>query len=158
MRLRLTFIKSSRKPTSPNASMISTAGTEKSNAMPYMLNAATAIMIAIMNIMPPIVGVPSFAECACGPSARSTCPYLSRRSMGMNRGEMSMTAAAAVMKAKIIFCIIRTSYIFSLHGTETARCAKLCRIRNYLRPQRISSRISATIIFSSNGCLMPLIS
>ena len=81
------------------------------------LRTSTTIMVAAMNIRPPMVGVPCFDMCQVGPSSLMDCPAFSRRRAGMiPLPKMALitkprTAAAAIFtKMESIGC---TSAIFN---------------------------------------------
>ena len=61
--------------------------------------AATAIIIPIMNIMPPIVGMPCFFLCHLGPISRIVCPYLSFLNIGITIFPESAVATNAISAA-----------------------------------------------------------
>src|SRR5690349_14356869 len=51
---------------------------------------------------PPIVGVPAFARCDCGPSLRMTCPTFTSVSLRMIAGPASSDTASAVSVPMIV--------------------------------------------------------
>ena len=51
--------------------------------------------------MPPMVGVPALEKCDFGPSSRTTCPTLPKRSFSIIQGPSSKPSASAVITAKI---------------------------------------------------------
>src|SRR3954453_15890367 len=65
--------------------------------------------IEAKTISPPIVGVPAFVWCSCGPSSRMCCPNSRTRRNSMNLGPRKMQISLAAMPA------IRTSPIADLH-------------------------------------------
>src|SRR4051812_37168862 len=65
--------------------------------------------IEAKTISPPIVGVPAFVWCSCGPSSRMCWPNSRTRSNSMNLGPRKMQISIAAMPA------IRTSPIAGLH-------------------------------------------
>ena len=48
---------------------------------------------------PPMVGVPFFTKCVCGPSVRTACPTFSAVSLRMVQGPSSRLNASAVSAA-----------------------------------------------------------
>src|SRR5215213_11621078 len=65
--------------------------------------------IEAKTIRPPIVGVPAFVWCSCGPSSRMCCPNSRTRRSSMNLGPRKMQISIAAIPA------IRTSPIADLH-------------------------------------------
>ena len=56
-------------------------------------------MIDTMISAPPIVGVPAFARCVCGPSSRTDWPIFMRESHAIIRGPTTNAITSAVMHA-----------------------------------------------------------
>src|SRR6188472_2409964 len=55
--------------------------------------------IEAKTIRPPIVGVPAFAWCSCGPSSRMCCPNSLTRRYSMNFGPRKMQISIAAIPA-----------------------------------------------------------
>ena len=64
------------------------------------------IVVARMNINPPIVGVPALRWCQVGPSSRMLCPALIFRRNGTSHAPMSAARTKARMKDKISVQVI----------------------------------------------------
>ena len=85
------------------------------------------------NVMPPIVGVPCFFRCACGPSSRTCCPNLIFFRKGIRTGQ------ATALMPKLISTAVITTFIMSMSFYSIC-CFSSCGIFRY---GRIFPKISA---------------
>ena len=99
-----TLRKSSKKPTSANAAVASSAGSASSVALSE--NASVPTSMPAMNIMPPIVGVPALLRWLCGPSLRSFWPNFNLLSIGIITGPSAIVTTAETIKAYIAYFIL----------------------------------------------------
>ena len=51
---------------------------------------------------PPMVGVPVFFRCDCGPSSRTNCPIWNSRSFSITYGPMNSAISIAVSEANAV--------------------------------------------------------
>ena len=58
-----------------------------------------AASIPIINVMPPIVGVPVFFKCACGPSSLTICPNFSLCKIGIKNGHTAAVTKKLISNA-----------------------------------------------------------
>ena len=58
--------------------------------------------IAITIRMPPMVGVPDFLRCDCGPSSRMNWPIWNSRSFWITHGPINSAISRAVSEAKAV--------------------------------------------------------
>ena len=87
---------------------------------------------AIMNISPPIVGVPVLLMCHVGPSSRIDCPALILRRYGTKTAPAALDMQNPTTSAKISFQVILFPRAFPL---------LLCQVR-FARSARWSATIS----------------
>jgi hypothetical protein len=99
-RRRLTFVKSSRKPIAPQASV--TANTVRAGSV-YSLRTRNGSAAASTIRTPPIVGVPCFVRCQTRPSSRMYWPSSLRRRNSMNFGPTMIDRTIANRPAAMTF-------------------------------------------------------
>ena len=89
-------MKSSTKPTAPQASVVNSTAMAAVLRVERMTNGS--VMASRMS-RPPMVGVPCFSACASGisPRARTNWPTSFSRSQAMNLGPRKIRSIAAVM-------------------------------------------------------------
>lgn len=72
-----------------------------SNTNAFFRSAQSSVGTAVASTIstPPIVGVPAFAWCACGPALRMNCPICSSRSLRITHGPSTIARNSAVRLA-----------------------------------------------------------
>ena len=79
-----------------------------------------AASIPIINVMPPIVGVPVFFKCACGPSSLTIWPNFILCKIGIKNGHTAAVTTKLISNAiNVSFNIISPNLLFSLSGRCT---------------------------------------
>ena len=95
-------------------------------AMSRQPKASTAAAAATMNMIPPMVGVPSLFLCQLGPISLMDCPACSARRMGMSTHPTSTEITKAVSAASSIRTIAFSSalsFVFSPLSEAFSRSA-----------------------------------
>ena len=84
----------------PKASVEATATqTKGSEGMDHRI---VGTRIAITMSTPPMVGVPVFVRCDCGPSSRTNCPIWNSRSFSITHGPINSAISSAVSEANAV--------------------------------------------------------
>ena len=86
---------SSIQPTAPKPNV--TSRTTHTNRLVRSPHSSVVTMIDTRINAPPIVGVPAFARCDCGPSSRTDWPIFIRDSHAIIRGPMRNEMTSAVI-------------------------------------------------------------
>ena len=76
-----------------------TTSTIQTKRLLKSLHSSVEMPIAIRISTPPMVGVPDFTKCVCGPLVRTACPTFKRASMRITAGPAIRPIASAVMVA-----------------------------------------------------------
>ena len=84
----------------PNASVEKTV--IHTNGLPGSAQSTVGSRIAMMMSTPPMVGVPDFFRCDCGPSSRTYWPIWNSLSFSITHGPMKSAISSAVSVANAV--------------------------------------------------------